>query len=111
MAVKFAPFAFPTVFHDLPLNYSHRISLYDGERIFTTRQHMDRFEDFIDLEEVGHDDAKMRLFAQSLYGEEKQWFKDLPTRYIPTFEAFKTLFLDRWEEKRALYKYYHNTTI
>ena len=71
MAVKFAPLAFPIVLHDLPLNYSHKISLYDGEIIFTTRQHMDRFEDFIDLEEVDHDDANMRLFARSLFGEEK----------------------------------------
>ena len=62
---------------------------------------MDRFEDFIDLKEVDHDDAKMRLFAQSLSGEAKWWFKELPTRSIPTFEAFQTLFLDRWEEKKS----------
>ena len=62
---------------------------------------MDRFEDFIDLEEVDHDDAKMMLFSQSLSGEEKRWFKDLPTISIPTFEAFQTLFLDRWEVKKS----------
>ena len=67
----FAPLAFPTVLHDLPLSYSQRIYLYDGEENFTARQHMDRFEDFIDLEEVDHDDAKMRLFSQSLSGDEK----------------------------------------
>ena len=33
-------------------------------------------------------------------GEEKSWFKDLLARSIPTFEAFQTLFLDRWEEKK-----------
>ena len=60
---------------------------------------MDRFEDFIDLEEVDHDDAKMRLFSQSLYGEEKWWFKDLPARSITAFEAFQTLFFERWEAK------------
>ena len=52
---------------------------------------MDRFDDFIDLEEVDYDDAKMILFAQSLSGEVKRWFKDLPTRSIATFEDFKTL--------------------
>ena len=62
---------------------------------------MDRFEDFIDLEEVDDDDAKMRLFAQSLSGEEKIWFKDLRARSIPTFEVFQTLFLDRWEAKKS----------
>ena len=62
---------------------------------------MDRFEDFIDLEEVDHDDAKMRLFSQILSRDAKQCFKDLPTRSIPTFDAFQTLFLDRWEAKKS----------
>ena len=53
------------------------------------------------MEEVDHDDPKMRLFAQSLSREEKRWFKDLPARSIPTFEDFQTLFLDRWEEKKS----------
>ena len=62
---------------------------------------MDRFEDFIDLEEVDYDDAKMGLFAQYLFGEEKIWFKYLPARSILTLESFQTLFLDRWEEKKS----------
>ena len=63
MEARFAPLSFPIVLHDLPLNYSQRISLYDGEGNFTARQHMDRFEDFIDLEEVDYGDEKMRVFA------------------------------------------------
>ena len=61
---------------------------------------MDRFEYFTDLEDVDFDDAKMRLFSQSLSGEAKRRFKELPARYVPTFEAFQTLFLDRWEDKK-----------
>ena len=45
---------------------------------------MDRFEDFINLEEVDYDDAKMRLFAHILSGEAKRWFKDLQAGSIPT---------------------------
>ena len=50
---------------------------------------------------MDYDDAKMSLFSQSLSGEAKRWFKDLPARYIPTFEAFQTLFLNRWEENKS----------
>ena len=59
----FSPLDLTLVLHDLPQNYSQRISLFDGEGNFTVRHHMDRFEYFIDLEEVDYDDAKLRLFA------------------------------------------------
>ena len=62
---------------------------------------MDRFDDFIDLEEVDYNDAKMRLFTQILSGEAKRWFKDLHVRSIATFQDFQTLFLDRWEDKKS----------
>ena len=100
MVARFSPLALDDVLHDLPHNYSQRITLFDGEGNFTTRQHMDRFDDFIDLEEVDYDDVKMIFFAQSLLGEAKRWFKYLPAISIATFEAFRSLFLDRWEDKK-----------
>ena len=63
MEAKFVPLGLPVILHDLPQNYSQRIYLYDGEGYFTAWQHMDIFEDFIDLEEVDYDDAKIMLFA------------------------------------------------
>ena len=51
MAAKFAPLHFPAVLHDLPQNYSQIISLIDGEGGITAKQHVAKFEDFIDLEE------------------------------------------------------------
>ena len=54
--------------------------MYDGEVNFIARQHVDRFDDFVNLEEVDGDDVEMRLFAQSLSGEAKKWYKHLPAR-------------------------------
>ena len=71
MEARFAPLDLLVVLHELHFNYSQIIYLYDGEGNFTARKHMDRFEDFIDPEEVDHDDANMRLFSQSLSGVEK----------------------------------------
>ena len=99
MDASFSPLALLAALHDLPQNYAQRITLYDGEGNFTAQHHADRFNDFIDLEEVDHEDAKMIFFYQSLSGEGKKWFKDLPARSIPTFEEFQTLFIDRWEYK------------
>ena len=61
---------------------------------------MAKFEDFIDLEEVEYVDVKMRLFAQSLSGEVKKWFKYLLISSILTFQAFQNAFLERWDDKQ-----------
>ena len=62
---------------------------------------MDKFDDFIDLEEVDGEDVKKWLFAQSLSGETKEWYKDLPPRSIHRFAGFQTIFLERWDEKQS----------
>ena len=99
MASRFAPLHLLAVLHDLPQNYSQRISLFDGEGGITTKKHVAKFEDFFDLEEVDYVDVKMRLFSQSLSGEAKKWFKYLPSTSILTFQAFQNAFLERWDDK------------
>jgi hypothetical protein len=42
----------------------------------------------------------MRLFAQSLTGEVKKWFKTLPAASITDLAAFQRSFLDRWGVKK-----------
>ena len=96
---RFAPLALPVVLHDLPLNYAQRISLYDGEGNVTTKYHVGKFDDFIDLEEVDYEDVKMMLLAQSLFGQAKKWCKYLPVGSNRNFVAFQTTFLDIWDDK------------
>ena len=50
MAARFAPLHLPSLLRDLPQNYSQRIYLFDGEGDITAKQHVARFEDFVDLE-------------------------------------------------------------
>jgi hypothetical protein len=56
--------------------------------------------DYFDLQEVDEVDVQMRLFAQSLTGDVKKWFKALPAASIPDLVAFQRSFLDRWEVKK-----------
>ena len=95
MASRFPPLHLPSLLHDLPQNYSQRISLFDGEGDITAKKHVAKFEDFIDLEEVDYLDVKMQLFAQSLSGEAKKWFKYFPNGSIVNFQAFQNAFLDK----------------
>jgi hypothetical protein len=100
MAARFSPLVIPAQLHDLPRNYSEKIKTYNVEGDITTQQHLDRFNDFVDLEEVDYEDEKMRLFSQSFIGEFKKWFKGLAAGSILDFPGFETVFLGKWEDKK-----------
>jgi hypothetical protein len=100
MAAIFTPLVLPAQLHDFPQGYSQRIRTFGAEGDITTQQHLDRFNDFIDLEEVDDEDSKMRLFAQSFYGEVKKWLRGLVAISIPDFNEFETIFLRKWERKK-----------
>jgi hypothetical protein len=63
MASRFTPLSLPSQLHDFPQNYNQRIKLYVAEGNAFAQKHLDWFNDFVDLEEVNHEDEKMRLFA------------------------------------------------
>lgn len=58
--------------------------------------------DFIDLEEVDEDDAKMRLMAQSVPRDVKKWFCGLVACSIDTPQRLNDFFLARWWENKNL---------
>lgn len=78
MENKFAPLVLPKNLHDLPQGYAQRLKQFGAEGDIIAQQHLDRFIDFCDLEEIDYEDVKMRLFAQSLSGEVNKWFRVLP---------------------------------
>jgi hypothetical protein len=69
MIARFTLLVLLDALHELPQNYVQRIKQFDVEGDITTQQHLDRFIDFIDIEEVDYEDVKMRLFSQSFSGE------------------------------------------
>ena len=100
MASRFIALVLLAQLHDLPQGYSQRIKTYGGEGDRSTQQHLDRFNDFCDLEEVDYEDAKMRLFSQSFYGEVKKWFRGFAVGSIHDFQEFEAVFLRKWERKK-----------
>ena len=100
MDSRFAPLVLPAQLHDLPQAYSTRIKTHSFEGDITAQQHLDRFNDFYDLEEVDHEDAKLRLFAQKISREVKKCFRGLQVGSINDFQQFETVFLGKWEKKR-----------
>lgn len=64
MENRFAPLVLPANLHDLPQGYAQRLKQFGAEGDIIAQQHLDRFLDFCDLEEIDYEDVKMRLFAQ-----------------------------------------------
>jgi hypothetical protein len=84
----------------MPQDYQTRLPQFDATGTLNAQQHVDKMNDYFDLQEVDEVDVQMRLFAQSLTGEVKKWFKALPAASIPDLVAFHRSFLDRWEVKK-----------
>ena len=100
MAIRFIPLVLPAQLHDLPQGYSQRLRTYGAKGDITSHQHLDRFNDFCDIEEVDYEDEKMRVFALSLYGEVNKWFIGLVDGGIHGFQEFEVVFLRKWERKK-----------
>ena len=85
MAPKFAPLVLPQQLHDLPHDYGQHVKKFNGEDDVNAQQHLVWFDDYCDIEDIDHEDIKMRLFALSFSGDVKQWFRSLTNLSIRTF--------------------------
>ena len=56
--------------------------------------------DYFELNEIDEEDVQMILFAQTLTGDVKKWFKGFPVSHIADLPAFHRLFINRWERKK-----------
>lgn len=90
---RYAPLALPTIFHDLPSKYAATIPTWGGDEEIIVEEHVDKFNDFIDREEVDDEDVKLRLFAQTFIDEVRKWFKDLTVGSIHNWVEFEDSFL------------------
>lgn len=86
----------PISLHDLPSKYAIRIPTWGSDEEITTEEHVDRFNDSANKEEVDDEDVKLRLFAHTFIGEVRKWFKSLTTRSIRNWAEFEDNFLRKW---------------
>ncbi len=93
---RYAPLVLPVVLHDLPSKYSARIPTWGSDEEITAKEHVDKFNDSVDREELDDEDVKLRLFAQTFIGEVRKWFKALTPRSIRNWVEFEDNFLRKW---------------
>ena len=86
---RYKPLDLPPILHNLPANYRKNLPRFDGENAnITAKNHIQRFEYFLNLYEVEDDDVYIRMFSLYLQGKVKNWFKNLPTASIRNFHQF-----------------------
>ena len=81
--------------HAMPQDYQTRLPQFDAIGPLSAQQHVDKMNDYFDLQEVDEADVQMRLFAQSLIGEVKKWYKGLCDTSVLDLNTFQRIFLDR----------------
>jgi hypothetical protein len=92
MAARYAPLVLAAPLHPMPQEYQTRLPQFDGIGPLNAQQHVDKMNDYFDLKEYDEVDVQMRLFAQSLTGEVKKWFKTLCVTSITDIVAFHRIF-------------------
>jgi len=100
MAARYAPLVLLAPLANMPQDYQSKIVLFDGIGPLIAQQHVDKMNDYFDLQEVEDESIKLKTFAQSLGGEVRKWFKSLPTNSITDLPAFHQTFLNRWGVKK-----------
>jgi hypothetical protein len=75
MAARYAPLVLVAPLHAMPQYYQTRLPQYDSCGSINAQQHVDKMNDYFDIQEVDEADVQMRLFAQSLIGTLKSGLK------------------------------------
>jgi hypothetical protein len=106
----YSPLVLASPLHAMPQDYQNRLPQFDGTGPLNA-QHVDKMNDYFDLQEVDEDDLQMILFSQSLTRKVKKWFKTLHPATVVDIVHFQRSFLDRWEVNKILSIYDQNMRI
>ena len=111
MTTLHTPLVLPLPLVNLPQDYQSKIPLYDSSSSTTAHLHVDRMNDYFNRNEIDDDTVKLRLFAQSLGGESRKWFKGLTPHSINDLQAFHQFFKKNGRSRRTLFRFYQNMRI
>ena len=105
VAARYAPVILPQVMYAFPPNdYMKYLPRFNGEGGDTIEENLSSFYSFANNFNVEHADVWMRLFVQSLDGEERKWFRSFSPNSIAGIEALDDTFLrHRGDKKEFLY--------
>ena len=100
MENRYAPLVLPAPLGAMSQDYENKIVQFDGIGPYIAQQHTRKMTNYFELHEIDIGDVHMRLFAQTLAGDVRTWFRALPANSIDTLDIFYQQFLNRWENRK-----------
>jgi hypothetical protein len=100
VAARYANLVFLIPLHDLPENYIKNLPKFTGEGDLTTAEHINFFDQFVDIFGIEHEDVYSRLLVQTFEGQVRTWFRSLPAASIQTYDTLEDAFLRQWGERK-----------
>jgi hypothetical protein len=81
-------------------NYGKYMPKFDGNNAITAESHIKHFLEYLEKIGVTEEDVVMRLFAQSLTLDARDWYKALAVNSIDGWNTFHDRFMDKWSHKQ-----------
>jgi hypothetical protein len=76
------------------------MSKFIGYGDYTIEEHIEAFYAYAKNINISEEDVWTRIFMQSLDGQARKWFKELPANLVAGIEQLDEVFLKHWGEKR-----------
>ena len=103
---RYAPLVLPQLMkYLLATDYLKYMPQFTGEGDVTAEEHLSPFYRFAEIQAIENEDVWMRVFVQSLDGDARDWFKDLPPGSTDGIAAMDDAFLRNQGNKKDLLYY------
>jgi hypothetical protein len=103
---RYAPLVFPNPLSAMPtVDYQKYMPKFTGSGDYTVEEHIESFYAYAKNINISEEDVWTRIFVQSLDGQARKWFKELPANSVAGIEQLNEVFLKHWGEIRYLLYY------
>jgi hypothetical protein len=106
LANRYAPLVLPNPLSAMPTgDYQKYMPKFTGAGEYTAEEHIEAFYAYAENINISEEDVWTRVFVQSLDGQARKWFKELPANSITGIEQLDAAFLKYWGERRDFLYY------
>jgi hypothetical protein len=106
LANRYAPLVLPNPLSAMPTgDYQKYMPKFTGAGDYTAEEHIEAFYAYAENINISEEDVWTRVFVQSLDGQARKWFKELPANSVTGIEQLDEVFLKHWGERRDLLYY------